>query len=268
MVGFNYNISMNIMFLNEIKFFYDNYTDNDVGGMFGMPHVISVFLFIALGILALRLTRNFDKERVRGLHLIVAILITAMEVCKISLRIYKGQSYDSWVPLYFCSLFIFALWLSLLKNEHLCRMGYAYMTMGGIVASVGFTLYPSTSFGMYPWWHPSVAYSFIFHFAMFVLGVLALTKGVYKPRKQDGLLYFIFIISACIPSVFINNSVNTNCMFLRHPFKLPLLQELVDFSPVLYIAVMALLQSVAIFWGCFGIYSFIKTKMEKKRENK
>ena len=257
---------MNTIFLAEIKFFYDNYTHEDISGMFSTEHLISIILFVVLGWLALYLTRNFNKEQVRKLHIITALIITIMELSKISLRIYKQQSYDSWVPLYFCSLFIFAVWASLSDNKYISRMGYAYMTMGGIGASICFTLYPSTSFGMYPAWHPSTIYSFIFHFAMFVTGVLALTKRVYDPKPKDGALYFIFIISACIPSLFINNAVQTNCMFLRHPFQLPVLQQLVDFSPLLYIIVMTLFQSVIVFWGCLGIYTLIDNKLSSKGE--
>ena len=236
--------------------------------MFSTEHFISIILFILFGWMILYLTRKFNKEQVKKLHIVTASIITLLEVIKISLRIYKQQAYDSWVPLYFCSLFIFAVWVSLSSNKYLSRMGYAYMTMGGIGASICFTLYPSTSFGMYPAWHPSTIYSFIFHLAMFITGVLALTKRIYEPKAKDGILYFIFIITACIPSVFINDALQTNCMFLRHPFQLPILQQLVDFSPILYIVVMTLFQSVIVFWGCFGIYTFINNKLSSKGEVK
>ena len=114
------------------QFFYDHFTPEDICGMFTPGHFLSILLFFGTLGLALWLSRRMDSKVVRKVHIGVAIGVTVMEIIKISLRFYKGQGPDDWMPLYFCSLFLFAVWLALAKPGFLQTTGYAFMTMGGI----------------------------------------------------------------------------------------------------------------------------------------
>ena len=145
------------------QFFYDQFSREDICGMFTPGHFLSIAVFFASVGLALWLSCRMDGKKVRKVHIWVAVGVTVMEIVKISLRVYKGQGPDDWMPLYFCSLFLFAVWLALANNKALRDMGYAFMTMGGIAAAVFFIFYPTTSLNLFPIWHPASIHSFVYH---------------------------------------------------------------------------------------------------------
>ncbi len=232
-------------------------------GMFNIWHYLTIVLFFLLLWCLLRLSANMSVAQVKMCHFFIAVGIMILEVFKITLRIKKDYGPDSWVPLYYCSLFVFAIWLSLCRWKPIRRAGYAFITMGGILASVAFTLYPSTSLGMYPLLHPSTLHSFVYHLIMCYTGILFLEKGCFRPQKRDCVYYFLFVFMACVAAIFINEAIGTNCMFLSHPFGLPVLQPIRDFSHILYIFLAITGQSVAIYWLHYGLYQLFRRKAEK-----
>ncbi len=232
----------------------------EICGLFNGLHFISIIAFFLILWLCLFLCRNLGKNGVDCILWASAILLTVLEILKIYIRINKGQGPDSWVPLYYCSLYLFAVWLIRIPVDAVQRVGYAFMTMGGILASIFFTFYPSTSLGMYPFFSTATLHSFFFHFVMCFTGVLILWKGKYSPVKKDSIGYFIFILVACVAGYFVNQRLGTNCMFLEHPFGLPVLQPILDFSKPLYMSVVTLAQASAMFWLNYLILRFVIKK--------
>ena len=248
-----------------IKFFYDNYKGEQIPGMFSWEHFLFTGIFAALVAAGLYLCRSLTKKQTEKLLLWVAIIVSGVEVLKITLRIAKGGGTDTWIPLYYCSLFIYAIWMSRANAEWLSRMGYAYITMGGILAAILFTLYPSTSLALYPAWHPASLHSLLYHTVMAFTGLLVLIKGLYAPRAKDAIFYGAFVLLACIVGYFVNEWVGSNCMFLHYAFKLPILDNLLVYSHGLYMLVVVVAQASLMFWANFGMYKFsIKIKGEKK----
>lgn len=257
--------------VSEKKFFYDRFSQDDVCGMFTLGHFLSIALFFLLGGIMLCFSRKLSPTGVKKAKLAVAIAVTIMEIAKISIRIYKNQWYDSWLPLYYCSLFIFAIWASVSPFRPLSRMGNAYITMGGVAAAVFFTFYPSTSLAIFPIWHPAAIHSFVYHLIMFYTGILILTKKDYVPDKRDSIGYFIFILAACLISLPLNLNLGTNCMFLNHAFKLPIMEPIINFSKPLYMLVVFLAQGSLMFWGNYLLYLYVpklitKIKNKKRKE--
>ncbi len=232
-------------------------------GMFNFWHLLVAVLFFGCLAGMLRLSRGMPSARVRRIQLAVAVLVTVLEVIKISVRVSRGQPPDSWMPLYYCSLFLFAIWLSLCRWEPLRRMGCAYMTMGGILASICFTIYPSTSLAISPLLSTAVLHSFLYHLLMCYTGLLILKTGVYRPRKRDAWHYFLIVFTACVLAVFVNWKLGTNCMFLRHPFGLPVLQPLLERSRPLYMALVSAAQSVLMFWVNYWLYAWAQKRKER-----
>lgn len=248
------------------QFFYDHFTPEDICGMFTPGHFLSILLFFGTLGLALWLSRQMDKATAHKVHILVAVCVTVMEIIKISLRVYKGQGPDDWMPLYFCSLFLFAVWLALAKPRPLQTTGYAFMTMGGIAASVFFIFYPTTSLNMYPIWHPASIHSFVYHWIMYYLGLLVLIKGSYAPRAAHATHYGVFIFTACFAAYFFNEWLGCNCMFLHSAFGLPFLEDILRANHAVYILMVSLAQGVALYWFSFGIYCLIKKKGAKRHE--
>ena len=165
--------------------------------------------------------------------------------------------------------------LSLFMGLHLEHAGSLPATLalaglyaavfGGAMAAFCFTAYPSTSLAIFPLWHPATWHSFFYHFVMCYAGILFLWKKRYVPKVADALGYFIFITVACVIAYFLNENLGTNCMFLRHAFRLPFLDGILAASKWLYMAVGWLAQAVAMFWVNFGLYKLFE-KITKKGE--
>ena len=149
--------------MSILKKIYDYFEEGDVGGLFSVDHLIYFTLFLTALILLLFISRRTITEQIRKLHIGLAVSVTLAEITKITLRIIKQQPADSWLPLYFCSLFIYSLWLSFSKYDFIKTMGYSYMAIGGIIGGVCFMIFPSTSIGLFPIWHPSSIFSLIYH---------------------------------------------------------------------------------------------------------
>lgn len=247
-----------------IRLFYDNFTSEDIAGMFSLWHVIFLLTFISLLVVALFCCRHTTDNQVQKILWWSAIIVTAVEVVKIALRIAKGGGTDTWIPLYYCSLFLYAIWMARSKKEWLSRMGYSYITMGGILAACLFTLYPSTSLAIYPALHPASLHSLLYHWLMTFVGILILWKKQFVPKARDALLYFVFVLTACIVGYFINEWVHSNCMFLHHAFNLPVLGDLLQYSHTAYMLVVVLAQAVGMYWLNFGLYIIFKKCKEKK----
>ena len=248
------------------QFFYDHFTPEDICGMFTPGHFLSIAAFFASIGLALWLSRRMDEKAVRKVHIGVAVGVTVMEVIKIALRVWKGQGPDDWMPLYFCSLFLFAVWFALAKNGALRNMGYAFMTMGGIAASVFFIFYPTTSLNLFPIWHPASIHSFVYHWIMCYTGVLVLMKRVYVPRPGHGLHYGMFVLAACVAAYFFNEWLGSNCMFLHSAFGLPFLEDILRENHAVYMVLVSLAQGVALYWFSFGIFCLIMKIRSKPHE--
>ncbi|MBQ8375135.1 MAG: YwaF family protein [Clostridia bacterium] len=250
------------------KFFYDHFTADEICGMYTVGHFCSMAAFAVLLVAALWCSRKLTERQLDKLHWIIAIATVCLEAVKITLRVIKGQGADDWMPLYYCSLFMFAIWAAKSKNTVLQRTGYAYITMGGVLAALAFTVYPSTSLALFPIWHPSSFHSFIYHWTMCYTGLLFLLKKRYTPTVKDSIFYTAFILLACIPSYFLNEWLGTNCMFLHYAFKLPVLDQLLAFSHPLYMAVVILAQAVGMYWLNFGLYRLavcLKNNKEKRK---
>ena len=247
-----------------IRLFYDNFTEEDIAGMFSLWHLLYILVFVGLLVGALYACRRFTGEKVQKTIWWSAIVVSVVEALKITLRIAKEGGPDTWIPLYYCSLFIYAIWMTRSKKEWLSRMGYSYITMGGILAACLFTLYPSTSLAIYPALHPASIHSLLYHWLMAFVGILILWKKQYEPKKQDALNYFIFLFIACVIGYFVNEWVHSNCMFLHHAFKLPVLDDLLEYSHAAYMLVVVLAQSVGMYWLNFGIYKLVKNKIDKE----
>ena len=237
-----------------MKFFYDNFTESQVCGMFTVGHYISIVVFFLALTLLLLYSKNFSIEKNKKVRFIIAICICATEVIKITLRLIKREHVDAWIPVYYCSLFLFAVWFTFSKNEIVNKMGYAFITMGGVMASILFVFYPSTSLAIKPIWHPGSIHSFLYHLTMCYVGLMALITKEYTPKVKDGLWYFIFVFSACIIGYIINQIVPANCMFLSNAYKLPILDDILKKSHITYMLIVSFAQSLLMYYANYGIY--------------
>lgn len=245
--------------------FYDHFTQDQVCGIFTPTHIAVLILYYIAAAAALYGSRRQSAERTERTVLIVALVVTAAEIVKIALRLWKGESGDAWIPLYFSSLFLYAIWLSLSKNERLRTAGNCFLAFGGTVAGAVFIVYPSTSLPHLPIWHPGAVHSIVYHWLMLYVGVVTLMRR-YVPEARHFWYYFLFVTVFSVAAAVCNAYLGTNLMFLGNPYGLPFLQAIYDASPWLYLAVAYLAQAVLLFWVCYGVAVLIRKRERKTNE--
>lgn len=247
--------------------FYDNFTEDQICGLYSPTHIVVIVLFFVLAFVFLFLSRKMSQKTAKSTLLIITITVTILEIIKIVIRICKGESGNSWIPVYFCSLFLYAIWLSFAKNTFLQNIGYSVMTFGGIFASSSFILYPSTSLMTLPVWHPGSIHSIVYHFLMLYAGVLVIMTKLYTPKAKHFLNYFSLLTLACVVAAIINHFCGFNMMFMADPYGLPMLKDILHYSKVLYAILVYLAQSVLLFWFMYGIFRLVeKIKTRRRRD--
>lgn len=240
------------------KFFCKEYEYPPVG-MFTLGHILILIAFIILIGIAVYCCRNIGKEKAIKLTKIIAIVVAILETIKITIALINGEGdkLDHWIPLYFCSMFIYAAFLAGFNKGKIGDLGRSFVGTGGIIAGAAFLVFPTTSFNMYPLFHYFCLYSMVYHSFMVFLGITYLLNGVVKINKESFINYIVFcsvlnvlaIIINSIPIyIYVPNDTTgiytypyyTNFMFLKRADNIPiqLVQKLSDFSGLLYTIIM------------------------------
>ena len=99
-------------------------------GMFTAPHLVATAIAIIFSITAFLILKNrFNELRFRFLCRCFAIIVTALEITKIVHSFTNGYTnLDAWVPISYCSLFIYSLWMAGFGNGTLKDAGESFIT--------------------------------------------------------------------------------------------------------------------------------------------
>ncbi len=227
-------------------------------GMFTWPHIVAFIVCMLLIRGAFSVSKNIPWKSVIKITRLLAVVLTALELVKIGYNFYYGYTdLDSWLPLSYCSLFIYACWMSGYGKGWLKKVGDAYITIGALAGGVMFLLVPTTSLMRYPIWHFLSCYSLLFHSMMLYLSAMYIGHHcVALDRTNYRYFSFYFLLAAFI-SVSINSALGTNLMILRDPYNVPLtfIHELQANSQTLYtlLATLCYLFLPALFSGFVGV---------------
>ncbi|MEN8076103.1 hypothetical protein ABFP60_04020 [Clostridioides difficile] len=236
-------------------------------GMLTSRHMILLILSLAVLSVLIYVSRKMTNTQIRKLTKCMAIFITVLEGIKIFFNFYRGYTWiNTWVPISFCSIFIYALWLSGYGNGKWKETGEAFIAGVSIVAGSAYLIFPSTSLVIYPMWHYLSMYSMLFHTLMVYMGILYLFKLEIKLEKSRfnkfAKIYCFFAVIA----IGLNTFYGSNLMLLKKPFKIPVpfLHELFASAPWLYTIVVFLVYLYAPY--CITVYlnRFINRKRNIK----
>lgn len=188
-------------------------------GMFTLPHFLLLGVSAAGIIFTLRLCRHIKWQTLTRRF---AVALTVLEAVKIFYNLKNGYTWpDAWVPLSFCSLFLYALWMTGYGGGWVKRWGSAFLCYGAITGGAAFLAVPTTSLMNYPAWHFLCLYSMLYHSVMVCLGVQYLRGLPERPGgRQYGEFAAFFGISALF-CVFLNGILGSNFMILREPYHIP-----------------------------------------------
>ena len=128
------------------------------------------------------------------------------------------EAVNTYLPLYYCSMLLYAGILSSFGKNKLKRIGDVFLATGSIIGGLVFIIYPSTSLPMYPAFHILSIHSFLFHGIMIYLGIL-INKTRYIELKKDDIKYFAILVGImCLIALIINEIFDGNLMFISNNF--------------------------------------------------
>ena len=165
-----------------------------------------------------------DEKVIRGTFAAIWITVTCLEVCKIVWETYSGSTVNlelgGILPLYPCSIFMYAMPLAIFGRGVLRRMGCGYIcTLGFLGGSINF-VYPATVLGDYSCFSLAGFQTFFFHGAMVFCTLVMLLSGYhsYKEARKPVDLLIPAVPALCV-SVIANivnfSSIGSDYMFFR-----------------------------------------------------
>lgn len=256
-------------------------------GMFSVGHIATLIIFLLIVAFCAYKCRKIGKDKAIFLTKIIAIVVTVLEIIKITIAFINGEGdkLDHWVPLYFCSMFIYAAWLAGYAKGKIADLGRAFVGTGGIIAGLSFLIFPTTSFTMYPLFHYFCMYSMVYHSLMVFLGITYLLNGVVKIDKKSFIDYVIFCSVLNILAIIVNSlpiyihvdnvptsgynypyPYYTNFMFLKRAGNIPvkILCDISDKVPVIF----TILMFIICIFGTYFLIWLVVTIIEKIRGKK
>ena len=255
--------------------------------MFSVGHIVTLIIFLLIVAFCAYKCRKIGKDKAIFLTKIIAIVVTVLEIIKITIAFINGEGdkLDHWVPLYFCSMFIYAAWLAGYAKGKIADLGRAFVGTGGIIAGLSFLIFPTTSFTMYPLFHYFCMYSMVYHSLMVFLGITYLLNGVVKIDKKSFIDYVIFCSVLNILAIIVNSipiyihvdnvptsgynypyPYYTNFMFLKRAGNIPvkILCDISDKVPVIF----TILMFIICIFGTYFLIWLVVTIIEKIRGKK
>ncbi len=228
-------------------------------GLFGIEHFILITITLIIICILLYFTKNFNHNQVKKVLKISCILLWILEVLKIIfvLQFTPLTSVNEYIPLYFCSMLLYATLLSNLKNKYLKRVGDVFLATGGIIGGLVFLIMPTTSLPYYPAYHFISIHSFFFHGTMIYLGLLLNITGYIKLNIKDIFYYGSLVLVLSILALIINNIFNSNLMFISKDFPGTPIHYIYEISCNLFTPIMIIGQMTLPFLVIYYIIKFI-----------
>lgn len=231
-------------------------------GIFTTGHFILIAITTVVIGIALKFTRKKNQEQVHKIIRRLTIIVCILEVIKITfnLTIGSARNVNNYLPLYYCSMLMYAGILSSFGKGKVRRIGDVFLATGSIVGGIIFILFPTTSLPSYPAYHFISLHSFFFHGTMVFLGILLNITNYIKLEKNDIKYFAILVGILCFIALIINNIFDSNLMFISKNFPnspLEILYKLTN-GTIIYNIIMILVQITLPFYIPYYIINKIK----------
>lgn len=189
-------------------------------GMFTWGHALLLSITIIGIIIALHFSKKCNDEQVKKIIRRSTIALWIMEIVKIIFNLSVGlvNEPNHYIPLYYCSIILYAGVLSSCAKGVLKKVGDVFIAVGALIGGAFFLSCPNTSIAMYPLWHYLSIQSFIFHGTMVYLGILVHITNYVDLQLSDIKYYASIIFVMLVISYFTNKALDTNFMFISKNF--------------------------------------------------
>lgn len=221
------------------------------GTLFTPLHLAVSAILLAIIILAAIRLRHLGERGVRTCLFVLWVSVTVLEVIKTLWETFAGASvhFEIWgnLPLYPCSIFMYAMPLAIFGKGIVRKMGCGYVcTLGTLGAAVNF-FYPVNVIGRYSCISFAGAQTLLFHGTMLFCALLMLLSGYHSYRDArrplDLLLPAVPALAVSVIANTVNFTLDTDYMFfrLRSFFFAPLGEALPPFVSVLLVYLLYLI---------------------------
>ena len=227
--------------------FFSKPNEYEPCGIFTTKHFILIIITIAAISIALKKTVNKSKDEVKKIIQKSTIVIWILEFVRIGFNLYIGNvnNVNEYVPLYYCSMLLYAGLMSSLGKGKIKRIGDVFLATGGIIGGIVFIIMPTTSLPTYPMLHFISLHSFLYHGTMVYIGLLINATNYIELELKD-IIYFAELVGGiCIIALIVNNTFDGNLMFISKDFPgtpITILYHLTGklFTPIMIITQMTL----------------------------
>ena len=221
-------------------------------GLFTKGHLILFSITVISIIIALKKTYLKNKDQVYKIIKNLTLIICVLEVFKIFLTLKYNPltAVNTYLPLYFCSILIYAGLMSSFGKGLVKRTGDVLLSTGCLIGGIVFIIFPTTSLPMYPAFHFFSIHSFFFHGVMIYLSLLIIITMYIKLEKSDIKYFSTFIGIMSSVALIINYIFNSNLMFVSQNAPgtpISILYDLTDGS-ILFNIIMILGQMILPFY--------------------
>ena len=231
-------------------------------GIFTMQHFELIIITILGIIFALKNTVNKTKDEVTQIIRKCTIIMWILEIIMIAFKLCTGdvRNLNNYVPLYYCSLLLYAGLLSSFGKGKLKRIGDVFLATGGIIGGLVFIILPTTSLPTYPMLHMVSLHSFFFHGTMIYLGLLIDITHYIELNLSD-IKYFATLVGGiCVLAYSINKKFGSNLMFISQNFPGMPIEIIYNATGRFYTLVMSIAQMTLPFYIVYGIIQIIKRR--------
>lgn len=231
-------------------------------GMFSIGHIILFSITMISIVVVLKYTKNIKPDKVKEIIKKSTIILWILEIIKIIFNIknYGFKEVNKYVPLYFCSLILYAGIFSGFCKGRLKKVGDVFLSTGGIIAGMIFLISPLTSLTTYPAIHFISLHSFLLHGTMVYIGLLMLITGYVKIEKNDIIYYFSLIVIISAIAYIVNGICGSNLMFISQNYPGTFIEIIYNISGKLFPIIMILAQATLPFYLVYAIYMGISNK--------
>ena len=244
--------------------FFSKPGDYKACGLFSLEHFFLLFATLVCVAIALKKTVHKSKNEVYKIIKKLTIAVWILEIVKILYTVgyLKLTDVKEWLPLYYCSLLLYASFLSSFTKGTFKRMGDVFLATGSLVGGIVFILLPTTSLPKYPAFHFISIHSFFFHGVMVYLTILINKTHYIELEKQD-VMYFASLVGIiCLLALVVNLEFNSNLMFISENFPHTPIEIIYKLTGRYFTPLMILGQ---MFLPFFAVYGIIR-KIEKKEK--
>lgn len=238
-------------------------------GIFSTRHFLLLTITIIGIIIAVKHTNMSKKNVIKRNIQIITICTWILEIIKIifNFKIGNGNNINTYIPLYYCSILLYAGIFSSIGKGIIKRIGDVFLATGGIIGGIIFLILPTTSITTYPMLHYLSLQSFIYHGAMVYIGIVINKSKYIELESKDIIYYSSLLFVMCISAYIVNNICDSNLMFISKDFPNNPITIIYKISGKYFPLIVSLAQMTLPFYIVYGIKTFIKKLSIRKEKN-